>query len=109
MTQLAMVDPLEFQARLNLADALFERAAFAAAAGEYRKALEHPSFTSDPIRLNAILARAYYRLGAIISMSKQRKEAIEAYKEALQLKPDYTEARRALEAALAVQRADNPP
>ncbi|MFD2919361.1 tetratricopeptide repeat protein [Terrimonas rubra] len=56
-----------------------------------------------------LLAKIYYNKGVIFSAGQKLPESIEAYKQALRLNPDDTEARENLQKALLELKAKQPP
>ncbi|MBL8151318.1 MAG: tetratricopeptide repeat protein [Blastocatellia bacterium] len=84
----------------NLACALYRLGRYSEAIAELQKALQSGLQPAQA-------ARAYYNLGNCYYSSKQRAEAIEAYKAALRLRPDDNLAKYNLEVAL--KQPEPPP
>ena len=61
------------------------------------------------IRLRRDYAEAHFNLGLALELRGQTDEAISHFEEALRLKPDYGEARKKLDAALANRARSLPP
>jgi tetratricopeptide (TPR) repeat protein len=76
------------EAHLNLGDVFFSKGKFDEAEKEYTEA----------IRIDRNSAEAYYSLGNSAAKKKEKENAEKLYGEALRINPDYTKARKALEA-----------
>jgi tetratricopeptide (TPR) repeat protein len=76
------------EAHLNLGNVFFKEENYTEADREYKEA----------IRIDRNSAEAYYSLGNLAAKNKEKERAVKLYGEALRINPDYTKARKALEA-----------
>jgi Ca-activated chloride channel homolog len=95
-------DPSSSRARFNLANTLQQL-------GKQEEALKAFTELTTTAKEKDIKAGAWYNKGVVLSQQKKLEESIEAYKNALRLKPDDTEARENLQKALLELKKKNPP
>lgn len=95
-------DPSSSRARYNLANTLQQL-------GKQEEALKAFTELATTAKEKDIQAGAWYNKGVVLSQQKKLEESIEAYKNALRLKPDDTEARENLQKALLELKKKNPP
>ncbi len=98
--QAGEADPLVFDITINLADLLYRQGSYNEAAERYSEALRMLVLATGRTSLSEIRARAQYRLGLSLSKLGRRQEAIEAFQKTLELQPDHSQAREALDEAL---------
>lgn len=84
-------------AQYNLANALYQQKKWAEAHGVLKK-------LNDMVTEKNLKAAVYYNNGVVYTKETDLGESIEAYKDALRLKPDDTEARENLQKALTEQK-----
>ncbi|RYG52664.1 MAG: tetratricopeptide repeat protein [Chitinophagaceae bacterium] len=89
----------DFVANLNLGNALFRMKKTDEAVSAYDRALQKASLPEDR-------AEIFFNKGVVLQMNNKVPECIEAYKQALKLKPDDEEARQNLQKALKKQKQD---
>ena len=89
----------DFVANLNLGNALFRMKKTEEAVAAYNRALQSATSPADR-------AEIFFNKGVVLQMNNQLPECIEAYKEALRLRPDDEEARQNLQKALKKQKQD---
>ena len=94
------VDPMQFQARLNLANTLFDLGRFEEAVVQYRETLRLDLLPTNRARYQSIRARTHYALGLALQQLGKTDQAIEAFRESLKLDPDFKDARTALDGAI---------
>ena len=97
--RLGRADPVLRNARLGLADVLYQQGKLTDAADEYREAL----------RIDQNDAKAHFVIGLELAAQGKYEEAVAEYQQALALNPRYDEARRAITAARAVQPENRSP
>jgi Ca-activated chloride channel homolog len=95
-------DPSSSRAKFNLANTLQQL-------GKQEEALKAFTELTTTAKEKDIKAGAWYNKGVVLSQQKKLEESIEAYKNALRLKPDDTEARENLQKALLELKKKNPP
>ncbi len=77
--------------------------------GKQEEALKAFADLANNAKETDIRAGAWYNKGVVLSQQKKLEESIDAYKNALRLKPDDKEARENLQKALLELRKKNPP
>jgi Ca-activated chloride channel homolog len=94
--------PDDHTARMNLANSLQKQ-------GKSDEAIKLYDEVAGNTTDAAIKSKAYYNKGAVLSKQKKLEESIEAYKAALRLNPNDTQARENLQKALLELKKKNPP
>ncbi len=95
-------DPSGNRAKYNLANTFQQL-------GKQEEALKAFTELAATAKEKDIKAGAWYNKGVVLSQQKKLEESIDAYKNALRLKPDDTEARENLQKALLELKKKNPP
>ena len=83
------INPAYGSAHANLGSAYEQQGRIADAIAAYSRALQ---FTAD----TSMVAQTHFKLGRLLAKTGKRKEAIQNFREALRLKPDFTQAQQAL-------------
>lgn len=94
--------PSSSRVKYNLANAMVKL-------GKQEEALKAFAELATTAKEADIKAAAWYNKGVVLSQLKKLEESIDAYKNALRLKPDDKEARENLQKALLELKKKNPP
>ena len=94
------------QAFLREGNTWYRQQQFEKAEAAYLKAFAELATTAKEADIKAA---AWYNKGVVLSQQKKLEESIDAYKNALRLKPDDKEARENLQKALLELKKKNPP
>lgn len=95
-------EPSSSRVKFNLANTLHQL-------GKEDEALKAFTELAGTAKENDIKAGAWYNKGVVLSQQKKLEESIDAYKNALRLKPGDTDARENLQKALLELKKKNPP
>ena len=103
LRRLGRIDPILFEAQRNLANVLFYLQRYEEAVVEFRTMLAMDTLAGSRPTLAATRADAFYQMGMALMRLDRLDEAVQALTDALKLRPEYPEAKKALEDAQLIQ------
>ena len=103
LRRLGRIDPILFEAQRNLANVLFYLQRYEEAVIEFRTMLAMDTLAGSRPTLAATRADAFYQMGMALMRLDRLDESVQALTDALKLRPEYPEAKKALEDAQLIQ------